>query len=87
VTAVRVLLLLLLRYPPTNAHVSLQSYSQLYWGFFVFGFLHLFVPPVKVGLFAMAQFCLSLEVMSSNEKKIMHRPTSQQQQLLSRHCI
>jgi hypothetical protein len=24
--------------------------------------LHLFVPPVKVGLFAMAQFCLFLEV-------------------------
>ncbi len=49
VTAVGViLLLLLLRYPPTNAHVSLQSYSQFYWVFF-FGFLHLFVPPVMVG--------------------------------------
>ncbi len=30
--------------------------------FFSFWFLHLFVPPVKVGLFAMAQFCLFLEV-------------------------
>jgi hypothetical protein len=69
------LLLLLLRYPPTNAHVSLQSYSQLYWVFF--GFCIFLFLQLRWVLFAMAQFCLSLEVMSGNEKEIMPRPTSQ----------
>jgi len=67
---------------------SILLLAALLGFFFFFWLLYLFVPPVKVGFFLpWPSFVLSLEVMSSNEKKIVPRPTSQQQQLLSRHCI